>query len=530
MNLITWLRRFSIRSRLITCMVLVVGIGTIVGSGMSWRLWSLKGEFDEFTQQEFAAVQRMGQLALNLSSLRGHEKAAIINAGDSVSVQAEFKAWQSALKATETAMQALQEAAPNEAIRSQVQALMPKLASYGQALQPTLTMVSELAITSSAEAYQGSEGARTEADTIERQVNELNASITELAEARRAKAADGVTHTIVLLWGLLLSPGFIFLPLMALTILSITRPLRRAEDITQAIAHGDLTHDIQPRGHDEITHLMVSMKHMQDGLREMVASVRESSESMLTASTQIAAGNQDLSSRTEQTAANLQATSSAMDELSKTVENSADSAHVANDLASTASQRAVAGGEVVESVVTQMADISQASRQIGDIIGVIDGIAFQTNILALNAAVEAARAGEQGRGFAVVAGEVRSLAQRSAEAAREIKALIGKSTERVEAGADKVREAGAVMTEIVDAIQRVTHAMGEIAEATRQQSMGIGHVSQSINQLDQMTQQNAALVEESAAAADSLRQQAMDLSRTVQRFHIEVSANAAIEA
>ncbi|MDD2977955.1 methyl-accepting chemotaxis protein [Aquabacterium sp.] len=530
MNLITWLRRFSIRSRLITCMVLVVGIGSIVGSGMSWQLWSLKGEFDAFTQQEFAAVQRMGKLALNLSALRGHEKAAIINAGDSVSAQAEFKAWQAALTATDQATQALQEAAPSEAIAAQIQALRPKLASYGQALTPTLQMVTDLSITSSAEAYQGSESARAEADAIERQVNTLNDSITELAEARRIKAADGVVHTIALLWGLLLSPGFIFLPLMALTILSITRPLRRAEDITQAIAHGDLTHDIEPRGHDEITHLMVSMKQMQDGLREMVASVRESSESMLTASTQIAAGNQDLSSRTEQTASNLQSTSSAMDELSKTVENSADSAHVANELSSAASQRAVAGGEVVESVVTQMADISQASRQIGDIIGVIDGIAFQTNILALNAAVEAARAGEQGRGFAVVAGEVRSLAQRSAEAAREIKGLIGKSTERVEMGSQKVREAGAVMTEIVDAIQRVTHAMGEIAEATRQQSMGIGHVSLSINQLDQMTQQNAALVEESAAAADSLRQQAIELSRTVQRFHIEVSANAAIQA
>ncbi|MGE0112636.1 methyl-accepting chemotaxis protein [Aquabacterium sp.] len=530
MNLITWLRRFSIRSRLITCMVLVVGIGSIVGSGMSWQLWSLKGEFDAFTQQEFAAVQRMGKLALNLSALRGHEKAAIINAGDSVSAQAEFKAWQAALTATDQATQALQEAAPSEAIAAQIQALRPKLASYGQALTPTLQMVTDLSITSSAEAYQGSESARAEADAIERQVNTLNDSITELAEARRIKAADGVVHTIALLWGLLLSPGFIFLPLMALTILSITRPLRRAEDITQAIAHGDLTHDIEPRGQDEITHLMVSMKQMQDGLREMVASVRESSESMLTASTQIAAGNQDLSSRTEQTASNLQSTSSAMDELSKTVENSADSAHVANELSSAASQRAVAGGEVVESVVTQMADISQASRQIGDIIGVIDGIAFQTNILALNAAVEAARAGEQGRGFAVVAGEVRSLAQRSAEAAREIKGLIGKSTERVEMGSQKVREAGAVMTEIVDAIQRVTHAMGEIAEATRQQSMGIGHVSLSINQLDQMTQQNAALVEESAAAADSLRQQAIELSRTVQRFHIEVSANAAIQA
>ena len=521
MNLITWLRRFSIRSRLITCMVLVVGIGSIVGSGMSWQLWSLKGEFDAFTQQEFAAVQRMGKLALNLSALRGHEKAAIINAGDSVSAQAEFKAWQAALTATDQATQALQEAAPSEAIAAQIQALRPKLASYGQALTPTLQMVTDLSITSSAEAYQGSESARAEADAIERQVNTLNDSITELAEARRIKAADGVVHTIALLWGLLLSPGFIFLPLMALTILSITRPLRRAEDITQAIAHGDLTHDIEPRGHDEITHLMVSMKQMQDGLREMVASVRESSESMLTASTQIAAGNQDLSSRTEQTASNLQSTSSAMDELSKTVENSADSAHVANELSSAASQRAVAGGEVVESVVTQMADISQASRQIGDIIGVIDGIAFQTNILALNAAVEAARAGEQGRGFAVVAGEGRTLAQRSAEAAREIKGLIGASVTQVESGAKLVQDAGATMQEIVNDVVRVSSVISEISTAAAEQSSSIGQINQAVSHLDQMTQQNAALVEESTAAAASLTEQAQRLADAVNAFQTD---------
>jgi len=523
MNLITWLRRFSIRSRLITCMVLVVGIGTIVGSGMSWQLWSLKGEFDAFTRQEFAALQHMSKLTLNLSALRGHEKAAIINAGDSVSVQTEFSAWQAALKETEQETQALLEAAPNETIRTQVQALMPKLASYSQAMHPHLTLLTELTITSSAEAYQGSEASRAEADAIERDVKGLNDHITELAEARRAKAADGVTNAIVLLWSLLLSPGFIFLPLMALTIMSITGPLRRAEDITQAIAHGDLTHDVQPRGNDEITRLMVSMKQMQDGLREMVASVRESSESMLTASTQIAAGNQDLSSRTEQTASNLQSTSSAMDELSKTVENSADSAHVANNLASTASQRAVAGGEVVESVVTQMADISQASRQIGDIIGVIDGIAFQTNILALNAAVEAARAGEQGRGFAVVASEVRALAQRSAAAAKEIKALIDTSMGRVQAGTAQADKAGQTMQEVVQSIERVRDLMGEISAASQEQSEGVSQIGEAVTNMDQVTQQNAALVEEMAAAAASLNSQAHDLVSAVAVFQLATS-------
>jgi methyl-accepting chemotaxis protein len=517
---ITWLRGFSIRSRLLACMALVVFIGTLVGGGMSWKLWSLQADFDAFTQQEFTATQRMATLALNLNALRGHEKAAIINTGDSVSAGTEVKAWKAALVTTIQSTQSLADAAPTDALRDQAKTLSGKLGGYGKALENTLDLVASGAMTSAAEAYQSSEPARQEADAVERMAVQLNQDIVKLAEARRNAMASGVQQTLAMLWGLLLSPGVIFLPLMGLTIASITGPLSRAEEITQAIAHGDLTREINPRGKDEIGRLMLSMRAMQDGLREMVSSVRESSESMLTASTEIAAGNQDLSNRTEQTAANLQDTASSMDQLSKTVEHSAESANVANHLADTASQRAGQGGEVVESVVSQMEDISAASRQIADIIGVIDGIAFQTNILALNAAVEAARAGEQGRGFAVVAGEVRSLAQRSAEAAREIKALIGKSVERVELGSQKVREAGSVMKDIVESIGRVTQAMGEIAEATRQQSSGIVQVSHSVTELDQMTQQNAALVEQSAAAADSLRQQAIDLSKTVQRFHI----------
>ena len=521
MNWITWLRGFSIRSRLIACMALVVAIGTIVGVGMSWRLLTLKGEFDTFAQQEFTATQRMATLALNLSKLRGHEKAAIINTGDSVTAENHFKAWKVALTDSGKAAQDLVAAAPNAQIREEAETVKAKLETYGKGLTPTLELIVSNALGSSAEAYQSSEPARVEADQVEAIAAKLNGEVTEVADRHRDTVADEVTAAITSLWALLMSPGIIFLPLMAATIFSITGPLKRAEDITQAIAHGDLTREIQPNGKDEIAHLMTSMKTMQDGLRQMVASVRDSSESMLTASTEIAAGNQDLSTRTEQTASNLQEAASSMDQLSKTVEHSADSANEANHLATTASQRASAGGEVVGSVVQHMNEISEASRKIADIIGVIDGIAFQTNILALNAAVEAARAGEQGRGFAVVAGEVRSLAQRSAEAAREIKGLIGQSTERVEMGSQKVREAGAVMGEIVNAIQRVSQAMGEIADATRQQSSGIGQVTQSVTQLDHMTQQNAALVEQSAAAADSLRQQAIDLSQTVQRFHIQ---------
>jgi methyl-accepting chemotaxis protein len=248
--------------------------------------------------------------------------------------------------------------------------------------------------------------------------------------------------------------------------------------------------------------------------------VRSATDSINTASAEIASGNQDLSARTEQAASNLEETAASMEQLTSTVRQSADSARQANQLASSASEIAVRGGNVVGQVVTTMNEINASSKKISDIIGVIDGIAFQTNILALNAAVEAARAGEQGRGFAVVAAEVRSLAQRSAQAAKEIKGLIGSSVDRVEAGSRLAAEAGQTMSEIVGSVQRVSDIIGEITAASGEQSDGIGQVNVAVSQLDQMTQQNAALVEESAAAAESLKDQATRLAQVVQVFRI----------
>jgi len=261
---------------------------------------------------------------------------------------------------------------------------------------------------------------------------------------------------------------------------------------------------------------------MQNALSKLVGDIRHASDSINTASVEIAAGNQDLSGRTEQTASALQQTASSMEQLNGTVHQTAESARTANALAGTATQAAQRGGEVVSQVVRNMEDITQSSKKIGEIIGVIDGIAFQTNILALNAAVEAARAGEQGRGFAVVASEVRSLAQRSANAAREIKTLIGASVEKVESGARLVQDAGATMQEIVTGVQRVSHIIGEITTAATGQSNELGQVNTAVTQLDQMTQQNAALVEQSAAAAESMRDQAHRLSQVVEVFHVGV--------
>ncbi len=299
---------------------------------------------------------------------------------------------------------------------------------------------------------------------------------------------------------------------------SITQPIARAVHVAETVASGDLRLRVHSTGRDEPAQLLQALERMGDSLRRIVGDVRLSSDSIATGSTQIANGNADLSQRTEEQASNLQQTAASMEQLTATVRNNAETAQAASALASGASDAAARGGQVVGDVVRTMDGISASSRQIADIIGVIDGIAFQTNILALNAAVEAARAGEQGRGFAVVAGEVRSLAQRSAQAAKEIKVLIGESVSQVETGGALVAQAGEAMDEIVTQVKRVNEMIGEISSASGEQRRGIEQIGDAVGQLDQVTQQNAALVEESAAAAESLKQQADGLARAVGAF------------
>jgi len=301
---------------------------------------------------------------------------------------------------------------------------------------------------------------------------------------------------------------------------SITRPIGEAVSVAQRVAAGDLTTRITVTGTDETGQLLTALKQMNDSLVKVVGNVRQSSDSIATGSSQIAAGNHDLSQRTEQQASALEETAASMEQLGATVRQNADNAKQANQLALGASTVATKGGEVVSQVVDTMRGINTSSKKIADIIGVIDGIAFQTNILALNAAVEAARAGEQGRGFAVVASEVRSLAQRSAEAAKEIKGLISASVERVQQGTTLVDQAGVTMTEIVGAIKRVTDIMGEISSASVEQSAGVAQVGEAVTQMDKTTQQNAALVEESAAAAESLKVQAQQMVQAVSVFKL----------
>jgi methyl-accepting chemotaxis protein len=301
---------------------------------------------------------------------------------------------------------------------------------------------------------------------------------------------------------------------------SIRDPLDQANELAARIAEGDLSSSISTSREDEFGTLLRSLATMNDSLGRMVAQVRLSTDNIATASAEIAQGNNDLAQRTEQTSSNLQSTASSMDALTATVQHSTDNSRQASALAASASTVAQRGGSVVTQVVTTMQEIDASSKKIADIIGVIDGIAFQTNILALNAAVEAARAGEQGRGFAVVASEVRSLAQRSAEAAKELKGLIDTSVGKVESGTRLVTDAGATMEEIVQSVRRVADVIGEITSAATEQSSGIAGVNEAIGNLDQMTQQNAALVEESAAAAESLREQADRMKEAVAVFRV----------
>lgn len=386
-------------------------------------------------------------------------------------------------------------------------------ASNVQKIAMTDAAAAQAAVPDFQKAFKVLEGAmEQQSSAIEKDVEAY--SIEAANSSRSAKVQAGV--------GLILSALVLVIASLWLA-RKMSEPMEHAVAVADKLAAGDLTAEVRPQGNEETGKLLSSLARMQASFAGIVGNVKANAERVATASAEIAQGNQDLSGRTESQASALEETAASMEELSSQVKHNADSARQANQLASNASGVAVRGGEVVGRVVETMKEINDSSRRISDIISVIDGIAFQTNILALNAAVEAARAGEQGRGFAVVASEVRSLAGRSAEAAKEIKSLISASVERVEHGTALVDEAGTTMTDVVGSIRRVSDLVGEISAASSEQAAGVAQVGEAVSQMDQVTQQNAALVEQMAAAASSLRSQAGELVNTVATFKLHGS-------
>jgi methyl-accepting chemotaxis protein len=519
MNLQHLLRHFTIRLRMFGAIVVVLTLFVIVGGTAllgGKHLQALNQEFMSHSVHEIAAA---GELRTRLGELRRHEKSMVIDYEDGVAVLKHREAWVAEANALKKAFDSLLEGEEDEDNRI-VRDAQKSLEAYVTESRPVLDAVQNGAFDTAKVADRRLDKAKTYISTVEKHIADIDAIIGAEVKAQQVEFDASMQRTLLAFAAALVVALGIVVPLTLLNSHSIVQPVEHARAIAQAIAAGDLTQRITVEGKDEASALLESLRQMQDFLRNLVGQVRVSGESIGTASAEIASGSQDLSTRTEQAASSLQQTASSVEQLTGTVKQSADSARQANQLAASAAEVAQRGGTVVSQVVSTMDEINASSKKIADIIGVIDGIAFQTNILALNAAVEAARAGEQGRGFAVVASEVRSLAQRSAEAAKEIKGLIGASVDKVETGSRLVTDAGSTMNEIVSSVQRVSDIIGEITASAAEQSDGIGQVNTAVSQLDQMTQQNAALVEQSAAAAESLKDQALRLNQVVGAFRL----------
>src|SRR5450830_414737 len=510
MNVFALMRLFTIRFRMIGAIAVVLGLLSLLGGAGMLGMFRIQAMSEDFMTHSYASMGNLAELRAELGQTRRFEKDMIIQYEKPEQVKQLRAKW---LESLGRADQMVKRMASSETMGNKLQAYRDQFASVANQLESggyeSATTANRMSARSVAQYDEAEKAVSAIEKSLTTQVNEAVADQARVSKQTQLLFVAAVVITVI-----------VVVPLTLLNMHSICRPLEVARQAAQAIAGGDLSRRIEAEGKDEVTDLLNALSDMQAGLGSMVSQVRDASESIATASHEIASGNQDLSGRTEQTASNVQATVSSISNLTGNVQQTASSAQLANQLSGSASTAAVRGGSVVRQAISSMHEISASSRKINDIIGLIDTIAFQTNILALNAAVEAARAGEQGRGFAVVASEVRGLAQRSAEAASEIKGLIKNSVSAVDGGVKLVEDAGSAMDEIVSGVQRVSDIIGEITAAASEQSTGIGDVNQSVNQIDQMTQQNAALVEQSAAAAESLREQADRLASVVRQFRL----------
>jgi methyl-accepting chemotaxis protein len=502
---------------------MVLALLSMLGLGGLWGMGQIKAQSDDFLHHSFAEVQHLSHLRGALAMVRMAEKDMIIEYERPNEVEKAYVRWTQNLAETEKVANGFLEGEedPDNVV---VRELVNRLKTYQKSFENVAVQLKSSGYESATTANRMSQKALAEFVVIDKQVAELEIILNQ-------EVQESVQHqqqvAEVVRWLFLAALGLATLVVVPLTILnmnSICRPLEQARLLAQAIAGGDLSQRMDVVGKDEVADLQRTQQAMQEGLSALVMQVRNASETVATASQEIASGNQDLSERTEKSASSVQDTVGSLAELTENVQQTALAAQTARQLSDSAFTLAARGGQVVTQAVGSMHEIAASSSKINDFIGLIDSIAFQTNILALNAAVEAARAGEQGRGFAVVASEVRMLAKRSAAAAQEIKSLVTSSVQAVDGGVKLVEEAGAAMKEMVEGVQRVGEIIGEISSSATEQSSGIAQVNQSVGLIDQATQQNAALVEQSAAAAAGLREQADALAQVVRQFRLQASA------